>query len=492
MRCQHGATALIFAVALVPILIIAGAAVDYSRRSSWQPKLQNILDAAVLAGATLPTLQPNGDVTSADARKKYAQQLFDSSFSDHSFDEIRSLVKVDIEAKSSGTDLTGMLTASIPTNLINFIGIGSMQLNLTSEAAINQPNRQLDIVMCIDATGSMGPTIDAVRNNAEQLEQNINNELNQRNYESFGAIRARVIFYRDYGFDRGRVVDDPIITGQLDPNDPSLDITGDGGTLGCDTAMEAGGLCRDPAGSGGDPGNGSGGSSGSGGGGSSGDGGGGSGSGGGGGGGGTGPCGNNPPGTDCEVPMHRSNGGAFWNLPQDKNKLVSFLGAEKAAGGGDEPESGLVCLNEAMHSKWAQKGDPLASDPSKKISDVIPLIVIWTDANVLPPDDPFGKQHPDYPTNMPQTLTDLQAVWNNSTIIQEQKNKLIVFFGYPDNASPADASVRNPDPTPHWHWLESWQNFLVGGSLTDANNGGLVKRLVDAMAKQHSMPQLTK
>jgi hypothetical protein len=190
--------------------------------------------------------------------------------------------------------------------------------------------------------------------------------------------------------------------------------------------------------------------------------------------------------------MHRSNGGAFWSLPQDKNKLVNFLSSEKALGGGDEPESSLVCLNEAIRSKWAQKGDPLASDSSKTISDVIPLIVIWTDANVLPPDDPFGKQHPDYPTNMPQSVAALEALWNDPTIIVDQKNKLMVFFGYPDNASPADASVRNPDPTPHWHWLESWKNFSLGGPLVDANNGALVKRLVDSMATQHNMPQLTK
>ena len=47
---QRGSTAVAFAIALLPLMAAAGAAIDYSRASQVRAKLQSVVDAAVLVG----------------------------------------------------------------------------------------------------------------------------------------------------------------------------------------------------------------------------------------------------------------------------------------------------------------------------------------------------------------------------------------------------------------------------------------------------------
>jgi len=53
LKNRSGATAVTFAVLLVPLMGMTGLAVDYSRASNDRSKLQNAADAAVLAGASI-------------------------------------------------------------------------------------------------------------------------------------------------------------------------------------------------------------------------------------------------------------------------------------------------------------------------------------------------------------------------------------------------------------------------------------------------------
>jgi Flp pilus assembly protein TadG len=48
---EHGAVTHIFALALVPIVAMVGAAIDYSRANNLRSQLQATLDSSLLAGA---------------------------------------------------------------------------------------------------------------------------------------------------------------------------------------------------------------------------------------------------------------------------------------------------------------------------------------------------------------------------------------------------------------------------------------------------------
>lgn len=58
-------------------------------------------------------------------------------------------------------------------------------------------NYSVDLVMCIDSTGSMMPVIDMVKRNALNLYADIQEELRQKN-KQIDQLRVRVISFRDY------------------------------------------------------------------------------------------------------------------------------------------------------------------------------------------------------------------------------------------------------------------------------------------------------
>jgi hypothetical protein len=73
-------------------------------------------------------------------------------------------------------------------------------IKVHSASAVAKPEvKQLDVVMCIDATGSMSGTINAVKTNALNFESNLNSELTRRGIVAFDAMRVRVVYYRDFG-----------------------------------------------------------------------------------------------------------------------------------------------------------------------------------------------------------------------------------------------------------------------------------------------------
>ena len=55
----------------------------------------------------------------------------------------------------------------------------------------------VDIVMCIDATGSMGPLIKMVKANALSFYNDFTTRLAEKN-KNVNEVRVRVIAFRDY------------------------------------------------------------------------------------------------------------------------------------------------------------------------------------------------------------------------------------------------------------------------------------------------------
>jgi hypothetical protein len=58
----------------------------------------------------------------------------------------------------------------------------------------------VDIVMCIDATGSMYPVLDIVKNNSLRFHQRLN-EVMARKSKEISQLRLRIIAFRDFGDD---------------------------------------------------------------------------------------------------------------------------------------------------------------------------------------------------------------------------------------------------------------------------------------------------
>lgn len=183
-----------------------------------------------------------------------------------------------------------------------------------------------------------------------------------------------------------------------------------------------------------------------------------------------------------DVPALRAS--AFWSLPSDRISFSSFVQPETAWGGGDKPESGLECVNEAMDSPWARVGDLTSS--GKKLNQVYPVIAVWTMSNAHPPEFPLSLTNPDYPssTKMPRAHSGLLMKWNDATKI-DQGNRMLVFFGNPNN--PEDGEAGDPNG---WPPLTKWPGFMQGGTLTQGTNN-MVLKIADAIVAKLSTPILS-
>ncbi|GLH80164.1 hypothetical protein SSBR45G_50730 [Bradyrhizobium sp. SSBR45G] len=110
---------MIFAIAIIPIVVAIGAAVDFSKSGDTKAQLQKAVDAAVLAGV----IQPSGQQVST------ATAVFKGDFGGR----FGTSVSANFTANSDGS-LTGSATATVPTSFLNVMGTTSLGIAATATA----------------------------------------------------------------------------------------------------------------------------------------------------------------------------------------------------------------------------------------------------------------------------------------------------------------------------------------------------------------------
>lgn len=406
-REAHGTVAVLFGILLVPLLFLVGAALDYSRSLEHRGTLQRAVDAAVLAAAR--------EQVPDNQRIIVAEQVFTGATPPALLKDVKSKTFV---MDPGHTRVVARITAETSATLMSFIGLREVTIGVDAEAMIAKARvRQLDLAMCIDATGSMQALLDAVKANALNFEANLNAELKKRGIDPFDAMRVRVIYFRDYG---GNDYFNPATGGWVWQQSGWVYVTA------------------------------------------------------------TDPKRYTYVG---DLPPLRAS--QFWKLPTDRSLFSSFVQTEQAWGGGDEPESGLECVNEAIDSSWSKVGD--LTPAGKKLTHVYPVVAVWTDANAHPPSHPLSVSNTSYPTTskMPRSHAGLLVKWNNPAVI-DQGNRMLVFFGGP--TKPADGKPADPNG---WPPLMAWPGFAVGGTLTQGTND-MVAKIADAIAAKMAVPMVSR
>lgn len=143
-RHEDGAVALLFALALIPLLGVAGAAMDYSRASSLQTAMQSAADSTALA---LSRDAPN--LSSAEL-----QSLAAATFKSRLGKLNVSNVAVNASyTKSGGSRLTIDASASLSTSFTKMAGFDKIDVAANSE--VKWGNTRLRIALVLDTTGSM-------------------------------------------------------------------------------------------------------------------------------------------------------------------------------------------------------------------------------------------------------------------------------------------------------------------------------------------------
>jgi len=141
---QRGNVAMIFALCLLPLIVMMGGAVDMSRQRSGESRAQEAIDAALLAVARNADGKTDAQLTK-DARRWFETHMGDTVFDIDSF----SVVRV-------GDGLRANVTGGVDTAFLGLIGIGELKVNRTAEIEIGLT--KIELVMALDTTGSMAET----------------------------------------------------------------------------------------------------------------------------------------------------------------------------------------------------------------------------------------------------------------------------------------------------------------------------------------------
>ena len=371
-RDDCGNVAIIFALMLIPIIGLVGLVIDHGRASSAEKKAQAAMDAANLAAAIAASdyMRANPSASEAEAAKHAVttgEKFFEANNS--ASDALDIKYKVSVVREDNNWIVNSSFSGTYDVKFGDLLGVDLWKISRSSTSIYNKPFVPvLDIAMCIDATGSMQPTIDAVRSNALSFYDRLVKELEKNDAGSFVQIRVRPIYYRDFPAYGNVAAQWKALYAPLIPSAPLV-------------------------------------------------------------------------------------------LPSQRTAFEAFIASEKAGGGGDHPENGLECVNEAMDTPWVQVGDMVSGSPDP-VTHVYPMIIIWTDARAHPLPHPKSLEQPEYPSQskMPRTAAEFTAKWNDKKII-DQKNKQIVFFGNP---------YTNPLMN-GWSVITRWKEFSVGGTLIEGN-----------------------
>ncbi len=146
LRDEAGALALMLALAVVPMMVAAGIAIDYSRMRSANSELQSAADAAVLAAAKLGTDDKSALEAEVHRMLKINSAVF-NEMTDPSV-VVKPLGQGGVEAE---------LTGAIRPPFMRLIGMQKLDVSVTS-AAGRIAGAPVEIALALDVSTSMEGT----------------------------------------------------------------------------------------------------------------------------------------------------------------------------------------------------------------------------------------------------------------------------------------------------------------------------------------------
>ena len=139
----RGNVAMMFGLAIVPILLFTGASVDYTRASSERERILAALDATGLALAKLPAGTALGVMQAKGA------DYFAASFQRRDIDTTPTLT-----INVVGNKIQLQATSAVKTAFMRIAGYDTLPIAVDSE--VTNERKKIELALVLDNTGSMG------------------------------------------------------------------------------------------------------------------------------------------------------------------------------------------------------------------------------------------------------------------------------------------------------------------------------------------------
>jgi Flp pilus assembly protein TadG len=177
LRSTSGNTGIIFALAAVPMLLGAGAAVDMVRANRTQAVLQAAADSAALGAGV-----SGGNVSAVEQLARTYLEVNGANAALDIVDEIE--VERDEETGSFNVKIKG----KIKTSFMTLAGVPTMSLEASSQ--VMSTSRALEIVLVLDSTDSMNfeGRLDALKTSARDLVRQVLDSKTENTYVKIGIV----------------------------------------------------------------------------------------------------------------------------------------------------------------------------------------------------------------------------------------------------------------------------------------------------------------
>ncbi len=143
-REKNGNVAIIFAIAIIPILGFVGAAIDYSNANSVKAEMQGALDSTALM------LSRDAASYSDDQLQTTAQTYFDALFDRP---EAQNITVTASYTTAGGSAMQVTASADVPTTFMSIFGLN--QITVTDSSTAKWGSSRLRVALALDNTGSM-------------------------------------------------------------------------------------------------------------------------------------------------------------------------------------------------------------------------------------------------------------------------------------------------------------------------------------------------
>lgn len=209
LKSEAGNFGVMLGLTLTPLAMSMGIAVDYAGFKRMEHRMSLAAEAAMLAGSKKVVYlreqdyaeDGDYDMTNAQIVEELDgvfKPFFEANFAAGGYDLQENQYNLEYIEADNNTKVR--VTMNYDTAVMRAFGYD--QITAEREMVINlkvQPNNYvIDIVMCIDATGSMQNTLNAVKANAKTFNADLREELGVGANSEKLKIRIRPIFYRDW------------------------------------------------------------------------------------------------------------------------------------------------------------------------------------------------------------------------------------------------------------------------------------------------------